>query len=315
MTKPVSDWIGIDVSKAEIVLDDGQAITCLPNQTTAIRAWLRGLPGPGRIAIEATGNHHRKVLDLAHAAGHRLFVIDGLRLSRYRDSIGGRAKTDQSDAQLLRRYLQREHTELRPWTPPPPSYDAIQRLLRRRAKLVQVRTLLRQSLADLPELRRQSDTLIDRLGRLIVQLEHRLQQLALQVELPTRPLTRVEGIGPLTATALANTYQRGPFSSSDAFIAFLGLDVRVRDSGKSRGRRKLTKQGDPELRRLLFNAAMAASRSERWKPVYAGYLSRGLSRIQSLVILARKLARIAFALLKTGIPYQSRPAGGACLAT
>lgn len=41
---------------------------------------------------------------------------------------------------------------------------------------------------------------------------------------------------------------RGRFKTSDAFIAFLGMDVRVRDSGGYRGRRKLTKAGDPELR-------------------------------------------------------------------
>ncbi|WP_355661033.1 transposase [Halomonas salifodinae] len=34
----------------------------------------------------------------------------------------------------------------------------------------------------------------------------------------------------------------------------------MRDSGTQRGRRKLTKQGDPEVRRLLYNAAMAAIR-------------------------------------------------------
>jgi transposase len=39
---------------------------------------------------------------------------------------------------------------------------------------------------------------------------------------------------------------------ADACIAFLGLDVRVRDSGAWRGRRKLTKKGNPELRCLLF---------------------------------------------------------------
>ena len=35
----------------------------------------------------------------------------------------------------------------------------------------------------------------------------------------------------------------------------MGMDVRVRESGQWRGRRKLTKKGDPEIRRLLFNAA------------------------------------------------------------
>ncbi|MGM0988819.1 MAG: transposase, partial [Pseudomonadota bacterium] len=58
----------------------------------------------------------------------------------------------------------------------------------------------------------------------------------------------IEGVGELTATALVMAFLRGDFRRSDAYAAFLGLDVRVRDSGKQRGRRKLTKKGDPEIR-------------------------------------------------------------------
>ncbi|WP_256596250.1 IS110 family transposase, partial [Pseudomonas sp. LAMO17WK12:I9] len=48
----------------------------------------------------------------------------------------------------------------------------------------------------------------------------------------------IEGIGPLTAAALNLAFLRGSFRSSDAFIAFLGLDVRVKESGRYNGRRK-----------------------------------------------------------------------------
>ena len=94
--------------------------------------------------------------------------------------------------------------------------------------------------------------------------------------------------------------------------AFLGLDVRVRDSGQWRGRRQLTKKGDPEVRRLLYLAAMQASRSPRWKAFYHRYLDRGLSKIQALVILARKLARVAFALLKHHTDYHPNSTNEAC---
>ena len=53
----------------------------------------------------------------------------------------------------------------------------------------------------------------------------------------------VEGIGPLTAAALNMAFLRGEFRNSDAFIAFIGLDVRLKESGRYSGRRKLTKQG------------------------------------------------------------------------
>jgi transposase len=101
-------------------------------------------------------------------------------------------------------------------------------------------------------------------------------------------------------------FHRGQFRSSDAFVAFLGLDVRVRDSGRSVGKRKLTKQGSSELRRLLYTAAMAAKRSRTWEPFYQRCLDRGFKTTQALVALARKLVRVAFALMKNQSQYEPK---------
>ncbi|MEB3785843.1 transposase, partial [Pseudomonas paracarnis] len=99
---------------------------------------------------------------------------------------------------------------------------------------------------------------------------------------------------------------RGEFRNSDAFIAFLGMDLRVNKSGQKDGRRSLSKRGDSEARRLLHNAAMAASRTETWKAFYQAQRARGYSTTQALVILARKLARVVFALLKGQSEYQPK---------
>src|SRR3546814_2912376 len=75
------------------------------------------------------------------------------------------------------------------------------------------------------------------------------------------------GIGLLTGARLITSFQRGDFRNADAFIAFLGLDLRISQSGRKKGRSCLTKRGDPEVRRLLHNAAMSARRTERWKEI------------------------------------------------
>ncbi|WP_180700271.1 transposase, partial [Pseudomonas crudilactis] len=77
-------------------------------------------------------------------------------------------------------------------------------------------------------------------------------------------------------------------------------------SGKKKGRRCLTKRGDSEARRLLHNAAMAASRTSAWKGFYEALRERGLSTTQALVALARKLARVVFALLKNQSEYSPK---------
>lgn len=117
---------------------------------------------------------------------------------------------------------------------------------------------------------------------------------------------KVEGIGFLTGARLITTFLRGDFRNSDAFIAFLGMDLRVAQSGQKDNRRSLSKRGDSEARRLLHNAAMAASRTETWKGFYQAQRARGYSTTQALVILARKLARVVFALLKGQSEYQPK---------
>src|SRR5680860_1402225 len=68
----------------------------------------------------------------------------------------------------------------------------------------------------------------------------------------------IVGVGPLVGIGLTNTLERVPFRKADAFVAFIGLDPRANDSGHKTGRRRLSKRGPAELRRLLFNAAMSA---------------------------------------------------------
>ena len=314
-----SHLVGVDVSKAELVVCEGQdqRVHVLENHRRPIRAWLKALPRPTCLAVEATNTFHLAVLEEAHRLKHTVYVVDGYRLKHYRESTGGRAKTDSSDAHLIRRYLERERQDLRPWTPPPKGYVTVQRLLHRRAVLVQAKTAIEQSLGELPELKRSLKALIRRLNHLDTLIQKRLQK-ALEDHgwlAHQQRLKAIEGIGPLTAAALVMAFNRGTFKHSDAFVAFLGLDVRVRDSGRCRGKRKLTKKGDPELRRLLYLAAMHACRRAHWKTFYHRHLARGLSRIQALVALARKLARVAFALLKNQTLYQNPNTAETCLAT
>lgn len=314
--KPIN--LGIDVSKKTLaVAQADEKVAEIANDAGSIRTWLQSLPGPARIAVEATGIFHVELVERAHRAGHTVYVIDGYRLNRYRESIGGRAKTDASDARLLLRYLDREAADLRPWSPPPKGYRELQQLLLRRARLVQAKVKLDQSLSGLTQIgpsRRALIRHIDQLDQLLKKRIRKVLQNRQWLRL-ARVIQAIEGIGEITAAALVMAFQRGRFQNSDAFIAFLGLDVRVRESGTFSGRRKLSKKGAAELRRLLYMAAMTARRSPTWQAFYQRHLDRGLSRIQALVALARKLARVSFALLKNGSEYRPELRQGGCIAT
>lgn len=309
VAKPI---VGVDVAKNELVIYNAESdrLEAIANDKASIKRWLKALSGPVAVAIESTNIYHLEFADLAHAAGCVIYMVGGYELHHYRKGVNVRAKTDALDARLLARYLKNEAEELRPWIPPSPLYRQLLGLFRRRAALVQARVALVQSWANEPLLRTAFEEQIKAMQRLEAMVEKtvkdQLQNAGLMGQL--KRCMKVEGIGFLTAARLITAFERGEFRNADAFISFLGLDLRISKSGQKDGRRSLTKRGDPEARRLLHNAAMSARRTKAWKKFYEDQRNRGFSAIQALVMLARKLARIVFALLQGQSEYQPKAA-------
>lgn len=306
MTTPVR--YGIDVAKAELVIASSHdtSLEKIENSSASIKKWLKSLPEGCCIAIEPTNTFHCDLAIQSHDAGHQVYLLDGYRLDSYRKSVRSRAKTDACDARLILRMLTNEMDDLTPWSPPPEEYNQLQNCLRLRAQLVKYRTALKQSLGS-RAIDLDLQAVFDALDAAIKDADKALHKIASNSSLKQQYqlCQQVPGIGRITAAGLIGSYLRGDFRKSDAFIAFIGMDVCARDSGTYQGRRRLSKQGNPEIRRLLYNAAMAAKKTPTWAAYYQRYLDRGLKKTEALVILGRKLARVAFALIRSGQPYQS----------
>src|SRR6185295_2529464 len=258
---------GVDVAKAELVVgrSHSEQIVRIANEAKAIASWLAQLPAHSAIAMEASGNYHRLLAHMAHAAGMVVYVLNPQRLKHYGRAVGNRGKTDRLDAQLIARYVLHEHAKLRVWDAPAPEADALSQLLVRRQSLVKARQMLAQSLSGVAGLNASRRTLLIDLKRMLCNLE-----LLIRAELARVPamaalhrrLMSVVGIGPILAAQLVACLTRLHFTRADAFVAYAGLDPRPDDSGERRGRRRLTKHGHAMLRCLLYNGAMAAARSK-----------------------------------------------------
>lgn len=276
--------IGVDVAKDEVVVyrSDLEQTLIVANERSALKKWLKTLPANSAIALEATNIYHLDTTEMAHFMGHDVYVIDGSRLNKYRDGIGVRAKTDALDAALLARYLSKESDRLRVWSPPPKAYTQLKSLLRRRAKLIRSCVALKQSWRGETLLKEAFDLLLVSIDQFEKAIQKALKDIVNDagIQDQVKRCQAVEGVGVLTATAAATAFLRGEFANSDEYIAFLGMDPRVRQSGQKDQRRRLSKRGDSEFRRLLHNSAMAASRSPVWKPYYESYLARGLKGTQ-----------------------------------
>jgi len=299
--------LGIDVAKDQHLIFNWQSqqTTRLANQRSDIKAWLGTLHGPVRMAIEPTSHYHLVMVDEALALGYEVYLVNPRQLAHYREAVNERNKTDPLDAWLLARYLEHEADQLRPFQPRDPRAQRLWKLILHRATVVKSSQQLQQSFADIQVSVR---GVLTQFRALLVRIDRQI--LTLIRELGWWPdyqhCLSIPGIGSSNASALVAAYHRGSFAGSDAFISYLGLDVRIRESGYFKGRRKLSKRGEPEVRRLLYCASHPARHCQRFAEYYQRQLDKGLCKIAARVILARKLARIAFALMRNGETFTKR---------
>ena len=294
--------IGADVGKDEIVVacaEESFSPRKITNRRAEIMAWLKTLPPGSRLGMESTGSYHELLAETAHQLGFVVYVLNPKDTRHYAKAMGLRGKTDRVDARLIARLIGREHEQLHPWIMPTAEQRQIERMIKRRAKLSAIRASLSQSLKGLAGFAAELKALRRRLDKLIARIDARIKAL-IEANADRKQdyarLRKIPGVGSVVGGSLVNTLERVPFKKGDAFVAFTGLDPRPDESGHHIGRRRLSKRGPAELRRLLYLGAMAAAKTKTWKPLYERQRAKGLSTTEALVILARHIARTAWSI-------------------
>jgi len=300
---------GVDVAKREIVVCGPSGLERVENAPGPLSAWVAGLPAGSELLLEPTGRHHRPLERLALSSGIVVRRADPCAVAAYRRALSPRAKTDPGDARLLRRMLLAEREGLRRACEGDAAGQALRDLVALRERLVAQRTALRQAADGRGWLPPSLEGALEGLDAAIRELDEEAARQARAFPLYGR-LLGVDGVGPATAAALVSLLAGRDFRSADAFVAYLGLDLRVCESGAFRGRRRLSKRGPGFARRLLFCAGAALSRMAAWRPLFERQAAKGLSRTEAVVVAARKLARVAWAVAK-GAEYDRRIALGA----
>ena len=129
----------------------------------------------------------------------------------------------------------------------------------------------------------------------------------------SRRLETIPGIGPITASAIAATVTDASlFKSGRQLAAWIGLVPRQNSSGGKDRLGRISKQGDPYLRRLLVVGAHAVLRfSRKGKAASTRWAAELLAKKPYNVVavaLANKMARIVWALMTTGRRFEASAA-------
>ncbi|MET4808365.1 IS110 family transposase [Limibacillus sp. MBR-115] len=330
--------IGLDLAKYVFevhgVDSRGKAVLRKTLRRDAVSRFFANLP-PCLVGVEASNGAHywAKVLtDL----GHEVRLISPQFVTPYVKSN----KNDRNDAEAICEAVGRPSMRF----VPPKSADqlavqAIHRIRRRlvadRVRLVnQIRGLLSEHgiviARDISQLRRRLADVIGRsddgLSELVRSLMRDLQTEMADLDLritsydrrireifrnsePCQRLGKIEGIGPVTATALiAAVGDRSCFKNGRQFAAWLGLVPKQRSSGGRTRLYGISKRGDRYLRTLLIHGARAAlGRAGGKQDPRSLWLNKLRQRRHpniAAVALANKNARIVWAMLAGDTSYE-----------
>jgi transposase len=312
---PMHGMLGIDTSKASLacaLLDrDTEEFRWqrqYANSEVGVRQLLTKTPPEVPWVLEPTGRYSLSVAKQARAAGREVLMAPTRKAKRYLASLQDRAKTDRLDAPGLAWFAasRPKKQRLGPYPVHSEAVERLQQLLSARRGVVDARMRLRQQREELPYASAPLEAAIAVLTEQEAALDQEIATVAKETAAPTlERLQEVVGIGPVTATAVLSRMQGRTFPRADAFVAFVGLDVGVVQSGKRKGEKGLTKQGDAELRRLLYLCAKAAIRSDQgpFRARYQQEVARGRKKTAALCIIARKLARVCWAIVEKGETY------------
>jgi len=296
------ELVGIDLAaKTFDVMSDKTGHRIVGNNKKDISAWLKVLDKNAVLAMEATGNYFKLLSKLAHKKGFVVYVINARNLRHYAISAGRRAKTDKVDAAVILRFLQKECDEQHPWIPPTENQECVQDALKRRALLVKVRQSVELSCKTLMENSKALPELLECFDKAIKEMEMMAKSILVS-ERSTKEklklLKSIPGIGDVTALYLVNLFDRYSFSNINQLVSYVGLDLIFADSGQKRGRRRISKQGPSELRRLLFNGARSASLGQL-SEIYNNYRER-MNHTKAMVPMMRKILKLAYGVWKSG---------------
>jgi transposase len=303
-------FVGIDVAKAhlDVAVRPAGAAFRIPNDPaghTELVARLRPL-APALVVVEATGGYELPAVAALRAAGVPVAAVNPRQARDFARGTGRLAKTDRIDAAALAHFAEAVRPAVRP--APPSERAALDALLTRRRQLVAMRVMgsnRPETCAD-PAVRAGIERHVAWLeseeadaDRLLAGAVKSSPAWAERDDL----LRSIPGVGPVVSRTLLATLPELGESDGGELAALAGLAPYARDSGKAHGPRSV-RGGRPEVRRVLYLAALSAARQAGPLKEFADRLrARGKRAKVVLVAVARRLLVIANAVVRTGRPW------------
>lgn len=304
---------GIDISKDVFDVYGSQSgHNQFKNDPKGFKSFLKHLPKEALVVMEATGYYHYRLAQFLHQSAVRVSVVNPLSVKRFIQMKLAKVKTDKSDAKSICEYGQMNQV---------PLYNALTevqseclQLFRLLDSYLKHRTATKNKLKGEEALGIPSKFVyrslkrnLKHLNKEVLELESRLLELVKQDQQHQLTLLKsIPGMGVKTALFLiVITDGFKKFETASQLCSYVGITPTIRESGSSvRGRSRISKVGNKKLRNLLFLCAFSACKHNKaCREIYERLVAKGKSKKLALIAVANKLLKQAFAIAKSGRPY------------
>ena len=262
--------------------------------------------------MEATGYYHYCLAQYLYDLGYIVSVVNPLAVKRFVQMKLSKIKTDKSDALAICQYASSNEVPI--FT----SRDSNQAECLQLMSLIEIylkqSTALKNKLHGEKTLGIPSKTVYHSLNRSLKMIQKEIQLLEnklleLVKEHQQKQLTllkSIPGMGTKTSIILiVLTDGFTKFDNAKQLCSYAGTTPTIRISGSSvRGKSRISKMGNQKLRNLLFLCAFSACKyNKACRELYERIVAKGKSKKLALVAVINKLLKQAFAVAKSGLPY------------
>lgn len=289
-----------------------KTVTNNPEGFRMLLAWLQLHAGPVKqdlhACLESTGAYHEALAVYLHDQGVKVSVINPMLVKRFAESKALRVKTDRVDAKTLAQFARERQPAA--WEAPSEALRVLQALVGRLDSLNEMRQMEASRLdiahAAVQHSHRQ---IIEQLNRQIEEVRSLIRQTIdddPDLKRRSQLLETIPGIGDRTIPQLLAYIGRPErFKTAKALTAYAGLVPWIRQSGSSLERHRSTHPlGHALLRRCLYFPAMVAGRHN---PVIARFWKhlRAQNKPGKVVLIAcmHKLLAIIYGVLTSNQPF------------
>ena len=306
---------GVDISKDVFdVVDHTGSHDQYSNNGQGFSKFKKLLPAGALVVMEATGYYHYLLAQYLSKNGVDCAVVNPLSIKRFVQMRLAKVKTDKADAAAIRDFATINEVSL---------YSPLDRV---QAECLQLFRLLENYKKQLTAVKnkqhgentlgRPSKHVYHSLKRTRKHLEREIKKIETEVldlvkkeyEQQIILLKSIPGLGIKTILFLiVTTSGFSRFENASQLCSYAGITPTERTSGSSvRGRARISKVGNKRLRNLLFMCSFTACQhNEACKNQFDRIVNKGKSKKLALLAVSNKLLRQAFAIVKSGVPYQA----------